>query len=365
MFFFFLQHVTGSGKIFGGKVVVVGGDFRQTLPICSKDEDDVLSNCVFSKSLWSSFEVLHLNLNMRAVKYPAYADWCLTIGDGSANEEQEPSCTMFPLKIGDQPVRYANDLESLVTTIFGDKFQDHRKAIICNTNKECCEINNSVINRLFGQHHTYFSMSLLEKMDNNGGDDVEDFLLIQTRDKAQSLLPSGMPYHSLRLKVGCIVFLPFTLNHFLGLVNGTRMLVTKCGTHLICAQVLTGRMTGQEVCLPRLTCRDDKEMKGMVLIGHQFPIRLVYGITVHRSQARTFEYCGYYLKTSVFPLGMLYTGIARVGETRRIVFFIPDGAFQGRRVRGGAGGAQRLIRVTNIVDSTILNMAHAPRYVRK
>ncbi|XP_074267073.1 uncharacterized protein LOC141590375 [Silene latifolia] len=51
---------------FGGKVVVFGGDFRQTLPVVSKgSRADVVHASLCSSYLWSSCKVLTLTKNMR------------------------------------------------------------------------------------------------------------------------------------------------------------------------------------------------------------------------------------------------------------------------------------------------------------
>lgn len=45
-----------------------------------------------------------------------------------------------------------------------------------------------------------------------------------------SLQPSGMPPHSLKLKIGCPVMLLRNLNIKSGMCNGTRLVVCKIGT---------------------------------------------------------------------------------------------------------------------------------------
>ncbi|XP_057444098.1 ATP-dependent DNA helicase RRM3-like [Lotus japonicus] len=53
-------------KPFGGKVVVLGGDFRQTLPVIPKGgRQDIVSATVNSSDLWKYWKVLKLTKNMR------------------------------------------------------------------------------------------------------------------------------------------------------------------------------------------------------------------------------------------------------------------------------------------------------------
>jgi len=53
-------------KPFGGKVVVLGGDFRQILPVIpGGSRQDIVLSTINSSYLWSSCVVLSLTQNMR------------------------------------------------------------------------------------------------------------------------------------------------------------------------------------------------------------------------------------------------------------------------------------------------------------
>lgn len=53
-------------KPFGGKVVVLGGDFRQILPVIRKgSRHDIIASSINSSKLWNSCKVLTLTKNMR------------------------------------------------------------------------------------------------------------------------------------------------------------------------------------------------------------------------------------------------------------------------------------------------------------
>ena len=48
-----LQDLTGCSQPFGGKVVVIGGDFRQILPIIEKaSKEEVLTSLVTALPYW-------------------------------------------------------------------------------------------------------------------------------------------------------------------------------------------------------------------------------------------------------------------------------------------------------------------------
>ncbi|GBO30410.1 hypothetical protein AVEN_149797-1 [Araneus ventricosus] len=51
-----LRDLMNNNKPFGGKVIIIGGDFRQTLPVVPRGtRADVIGSCIKSSSLWSKF----------------------------------------------------------------------------------------------------------------------------------------------------------------------------------------------------------------------------------------------------------------------------------------------------------------------
>src|SRR4051794_23099903 len=78
---------------FGGKTVVFGGDFHQTLPIVpGGSPEDVIYQSLLRSHLWRSMQVLTLCINMRLLngspsnaslsEERAFADWLLSVGRG-------------------------------------------------------------------------------------------------------------------------------------------------------------------------------------------------------------------------------------------------------------------------------------------
>ncbi|XP_076936118.1 uncharacterized protein LOC143603094 [Bidens hawaiensis] len=79
--------------LFGGKVVVFCGDFRQILPVVTNGTRSECANaCINSSYIWSKCKVLKLTNNMRFTvgcrssdveNIEEFADWLLNIGQGS------------------------------------------------------------------------------------------------------------------------------------------------------------------------------------------------------------------------------------------------------------------------------------------
>ncbi|GJU25321.1 DNA helicase [Tanacetum coccineum] len=95
--------------LFGGKSLLLGGDFRQTLSVkkvASKME--VIASCIFESDLWSHFKVFTLKENLRLSRpnisaeerslVSSFASWLLDIGDGK-QEKQMKKILKTPLGI--------------------------------------------------------------------------------------------------------------------------------------------------------------------------------------------------------------------------------------------------------------------------
>lgn len=88
-----VNNPTNHDKIFGGITVVLGGDFRQTLPVIpSAFRYETITSCITRSKLWSSCRVFHLHINMRLLpsdmpthefqRASSFASWLLCVGDG-------------------------------------------------------------------------------------------------------------------------------------------------------------------------------------------------------------------------------------------------------------------------------------------
>ena len=187
-----------------------------------------------------------------------------------------------------------NDLVDVVyDTLDGDLMQG--KIILCPRNDDTMVVNEMVLNKLTGEERVYLSAdSILCDDQQERANYPLEFL--------NSLTPSGMPPHRLRLKIGAIVMLLLNLDLKQGLCNGTRLKVVHMYHNVIDAEVI-GRSIQTRVLIPRIVLAPTDVTLPFVLQRRQFPVRACYSMTINKSQGQTFSTVVLFLRKPVFAHG--------------------------------------------------------------
>ena len=121
----------------------------------------------------------------------------------------------------------------------------------------------------------------------------------------ETLKKSCLAPENLRLKVGAKVM--FVKNNFdKGFVNGTMGIVTKCGYEEIKVRTLSGKIIDAE--RESWVIEEDKKTLAKII---QFPLRLAWAITIHKSQGMSMDNALIDLSAS-FERGMGYVALSRV-----------------------------------------------------
>ena len=310
-----LQQIMENDKLFGGKIFLFGGDFRQILPIQKHATRSQLCDLTLKGSdLWKYFNVYKLTENMRVnksaerIKGMLFDDWLLKVGNGELNDEDD--YIELPEEIISK--------ESLEDVVFRDTILKkdwkalENRAILAPLNAEVDMSNKKVLNMLPGDDKIYYSIDEA-KNEQEGG--MDEKLLLN--EYLHTLSPPSLPLHELRLKKHAIVMLLRNLNIKDSLCNGTRLELINMHKHYLECKILHGQRTGEIELIPRITLNLDKYYP-FVLMRHQFPVKLSFCMTINKSQGQTLDFVGIKLLTDLFTHGMFYTGVSRVRGWRKL-----------------------------------------------
>ncbi|XP_010445523.1 PREDICTED: uncharacterized protein LOC104728200 [Camelina sativa] len=254
-----------ENKVFAGKVVVFGGDFRQILHVINgAGRAEIVLLSLNSSYLWDHCEVLKLTKNMRLLKknlsveetreIQEFSDWLLAVGDGRISEPNGEAVIDIPEEF--LITEADNPIEAICREIYGNPellcdnsnvefFQ--KRVILAPTNDDVNIINQYMLEKLESEEMTYLSV---DSIDPTYVDSLKNPAI--TPDFLNSIKLSGLPHHTLRLKVGAPVMLLRNIDPKGGLCNGTRLQITQMTNHVVEAKVITGDRIGDIVLIPQI-----------------------------------------------------------------------------------------------------------------
>ncbi|OMP07327.1 DNA helicase PIF1, ATP-dependent [Corchorus olitorius] len=274
---------------FGGLTVVMGGDFRQILPVVPRgDKADILHATICTSPLMEACHVLRLSTNMRL----------LQPGLSSNTREQLQFFAQWLLEVGDGSIR-KNYAEPLYV---------RERAVVTPFNDTADQLNRFILKKIPAESTTYFSSDTISASDNGS----EDLSSLYPSELLQKISIAGVPDHELTLKVGCAVMLMRNVNPVIGLCNGTRLLILQLTRTVVEAKILTGDHLGDKVYIPRIIFTVKDPRWPFVLSRRQFPLKLSYVMTINKSQGQTLNFIGVFLPRPVFTHGR---SLASVGNS--------------------------------------------------
>jgi ATP-dependent DNA helicase PIF1 len=156
-----------STEIFGGKVVVFGGDFRQILPVIPRGtRSDIVHASLNSSYIWNHVTVLKLTKNMRlqnqqtsanSEEIQRFSDWILKVGDGQIAEPND-GLADIPIPEEHLLLNFEDPIQRIVDSTYPSLLQNYAdghflrsRAILASTIEVVDEINAYVLNQIPGK----------------------------------------------------------------------------------------------------------------------------------------------------------------------------------------------------------------------
>ncbi|XP_078437639.1 uncharacterized protein LOC144708259 [Wolffia australiana] len=258
---------------FGGKVVVMGGDFRQMLPVIQKGSRAMIINSALNRSdVWRNCSIFRLKTNVRvSPDQRAWSKFLLAIGEGRVGPD-----VYLPNEI-----RRVSSLSDLITQVYGNLKDDDTqllaKTILTPLNDDVVAVNNMVLDVFPGEAMEYLSFDAIPPREVNN-ESLYPTEFLNTIDDAT------MPLHKLRLKIGWIVILIRNLNTLQGLCNGTRLRVVSFFLAMVQVSIVSqGNFYGEVHLLPRIALYPSQSRLPFRFKRLQFPIRLAFAMTINKS----------------------------------------------------------------------------------
>ncbi|XP_074363887.1 uncharacterized protein LOC141704554 [Apium graveolens] len=239
---------------FGGITIVLGGDFRQILPVIPRASRADPNHDYVEDDIAIPEHFCNLN---------------------STNSVHEMIQSAFPN--------------------FSELYQNSdyliQRAILTPTNLTAGKVNSLIVENIPGEMSSYFSLDTAEDYPGTETEQLASF----PPEYLNSINIPGLPLHELKLKVGVVVMLIRNLNQTLGLCNGTRMKVIKCLKNCVECEVISGQYKGTKHFIPRMELAPTETRLPFKLCRKQMPIHICYAMTINKAQGQSLEQVVLYL----------------------------------------------------------------------
>ena len=334
---FLRELMDNAGVPFGGKLVLLCGDFRQILPIIPRgNRARIVQSSLKNSPLWKFVQIIPLTVNMRIQalinvnptpenrdKLDNFAKWLLQVGEGRTpiiHGNANMDLLEIPTNMWcDSPLHVIDSIYGDMAGNFGDLGYFKTRSILSTTNEIVNNINSDILSRLPGEQQSMQSIDTVSE-DDNPTAYPQEFL--------NAINMSGLPEHNINLKVNAVIVLLRNLNYNDGHCNGTRYIVKNIHRYFIEVRRLDAVEIEANILIPRIPMSTKENEFPFIMKRLQFPIKLAFAMTFNRSQGQSLHHCGMILPSSVWTHGQIYVGLSRCGNPDNIAIWTNQDEFR-------------------------------------
>lgn len=283
-------------QMFGGKLMVISGDFNECLPIGKKSKNDSAESLsLLYSDLFKQMQMCTLHENQRFKNEIDYR-FCVEVGCGIHSKVAIPSaCRVF-------------SLDTLINTTYGcdyefitsDELLD--RSILTVSAMDAEYVNDECMQRLYGANMVFSSLNFFRKIN------PDERSLFYSIEETMDGLPKFFPPNILHLNRNCPIMLR---QSYKGLPPGTRLIVKNITRTTIIAEIGAGQRKGKIVNIFRVNTIKTFKRANLEFVRRQFPISLAFSMTINKAQGLEFKRVGVYFPTTVFAHGQMYVAFSR------------------------------------------------------
>ena len=300
---FLLRSATSIDLPFGGKQVVLTGDFYQLSPMADDEGNEVYA---FDSKSWPKLKLVHIELT----------EVFRSAGSDFLNLQHR-------VRVGKLDIDCMVSLVARVNAAFPD--DGIKPTSLFATNRAADTLNEVELKKLPGKIYKYDGDCVVQPVKGAKDHEVKDL-----HRQSQDVLKHSRVPETLRVKLNSQVMLRFNIDVAGMLVNGSRGVVVGFTddqyehpvVSFICGTTRVIRPLGFESKYPTGT-----------ITFTQVPLILAWGMTIHKSQGATLDRVS--LSTNgIFAPGMMYVGLSRVRtlDCLQLLDFNPRAIIVSKRV---------------------------------
>ena len=341
---------------FGGVNVILGGDFRQVLPVVrGGTRADQTTASIVNSEVFKQFNMVHLYKNIRVenckISDPdrsnqlnQWAEDLKDIGNGTHILPEDVATFSFECVIPDsvrmKPINTMSDVDDMIDDVFGDltelsklstdSLAGHecmQSAILCPVHQSVDEINARCLDKWVGDTYVKYAIDSYE----NPND-----AMVVTLEQLNVRTPTGSPPARLELKIGMPLVMLRNMSE--ELMNGTRVLLLDIRNNVLQCKVLNGRYPNTIVYIPRFVFKHEGPDQPLTWSRRQYPVKPCWSMTINKSQAQTLERVAVCLirivisadndivvePYDVFSHGQMYVGLSRCGDPDKVCIYTTE-----------------------------------------